>query len=90
MLNILIENSFQRDLKRCKKRGYKLSKIHEAITLLVNNQNLPKRFHNHRLSGNYEGYWECHIEPDWLLIYHIDTENNNLHLAYTGTHADLY
>lgn len=90
MLNIVIENSFQRDLKLCKKRGYKLNKIHETITLLANEEKLPARFHNHRLSGNYEGFWECHIEPDWLLIYSVDLEKNTLYLVYTGTHSDLY
>jgi mRNA interferase YafQ len=79
---------FKKDLKRVAKRGYALKKLELAITMLANNEPLPIRYRNHKLSGNYSGHWECHIEPDWLLIYYY--EGSYLNLMRTGTHADLF
>lgn len=79
---------FDKDLDKMEKRGKDLSKIEAVITLLVTEQNLPRRLCDHPLKGNWKGYRELHIEPDWLLIYKV-TEVE-LFAARTGTHSDLY
>jgi mRNA interferase YafQ len=79
---------FKKDLKRLIKRGYKLQKLHQVLSTLQQNENLPPSARAHLLQGEWAGYWECHIEPDWLLIYKII--GNTLLLARTGTHADLF
>jgi mRNA interferase YafQ len=58
--------------------------------LLINEQPLLPRHENHPLHGNYQGWLECHVEPDWLLIYRIDKEENKVVFDHTGTHSDLY
>jgi mRNA interferase YafQ len=79
---------FRRDLKRIFKRRYRLEKLEKIIDQLAAEEPLPPRCRNHKLTGNWVGHWECHIEPDWLLIYHYDHEG--LHLDRSGTHADLF
>lgn len=79
---------FKKDFKTCVKRGYKMALLQQAIDTLRIPSTLPTKNRDHNLSGNYSGYRECHIEPDWLLIYkQID---NELRLDRTGTHADLF
>jgi mRNA interferase YafQ len=85
---IIRSNRFKRDYKLAIKRQLNLEKLHDIIRLLANDLVLPERCNPHRLRGNYFGYWECHIEPDWLLIYKFDADL--LELAATGTHADLF
>ena len=79
---------FKRDLKRAHKRNYDLRKLAVVIEALAQGESLPARYRNHKLVGNYQGYWECHIAPDWLLVYCYEGEY--LNLARTGTHADLF
>jgi mRNA interferase YafQ len=79
---------FLRDIKRIKKRGLDLSKLRHLVTLLSERQLLPMRYRDHALTGNWIGHRDCHIQPDWLLIYKIDDEN--LILERTGTHSDLF
>lgn len=79
---------FKKDIKRLIKRGYKLQKLYQVLSTLQQNENLPPSARAHLLQGKWAGYWECHIEPDWLLIY--KTIGNTLFLARTGTHADLF
>ena len=79
---------FLRDIKRIKKRGLDLSKLRHVVTLLSEKQPLPIRYRDHALTGNWIGHRDCHIQPDWLLIYKIDDEN--LILERTGTHSDLF
>lgn len=83
-------NRFKKDLKLCKSRGYDMEKISEIIKLLANGEKLPEKNHDHSLSGNWEGYRECHVLPDWLLIYKYENNELILFLARTGTHSDLY
>ncbi|MGN1198851.1 MAG: type II toxin-antitoxin system YafQ family toxin [Acetatifactor sp.] len=83
-------NKFQKDLIRVQKRGYDLSLITEIIKKLANGETLPEKNKDHFLTGNYAGKRECHITPDWLLIYEIDGENLFLYLTRTGTHSDLF
>ena len=81
---------FQKDLKRAQKRGYKLDLLAEVIKKLANGEPLPAKNRDHALSGIYEGCRECHIEPDWLLIYEIVDQELILYLTRTGTHSDLF
>ncbi len=85
---IQIENSFEKDLKKIRRRGKDLSKLKKVTLLLENGTALPEKYKNHKLTGNYKGYWECHIEPDWLLVY--KKLNKTFFLARTGTHSDLF
>lgn len=79
---------FNRELKKCKKRGYNLDELDNIVLILMQGKKLSKDKHNHKLRGKYKGYCECHIAPDWLLIYKINDEQ--LLLARTGTHSDLF
>ena len=91
MLEIRYLNSFKNDYKLARKRGYDISKLAEAISLIASQSPLPERFHDHQLKGKeFSGCRECHIEPDWLLVYRINEHELILELLYTGTHSDLF
>jgi mRNA interferase YafQ len=79
---------FERDLRGAKRRGKKLDKVWKIADLLVRGEPLPARCRRHRVSGEWNRLWECHIEPDWLLIW--DEAEETLTLVRTGTHADLF
>lgn len=79
---------FRRDVKLAAKRGKDMSKLREVILLLLEGGPLPARYKDHPLGGEWKHYRECHVEPDWLLIYKIDSEE--LRLVRTGTHSDLF
>ena len=81
---------FQKDLKRMQKRGYDISLLTEVIKLLAAGKALPEKNRDHMLFGNFAGCRECHITPDWLLIYEIANEELILYLTRTGTHSDLF
>lgn len=83
-------NKFRKDYKRCAKRDWRMSKLHKIAALIENDKSLPAACRPHKLSGKYAGYWECHIAPDWLLIYFLDDEENTVTYERTGTHADLF
>jgi mRNA interferase YafQ len=89
MRGLLQTNRFKRDWKRMKKRGAASSKLSEVLELLAADQPLPERCRPHKLVGEWMGFWECHIEPDWLLVYDLE-DPNVLTLVATGTHADLF
>ena len=88
MLNLHLTTRFKRDLKQAAKRGKDIAKIETIIGLLQTGQPLPAKNRDHSLSGDWSHHRECHIDPDWLLTYSTDEEY--LHLARTGTHADLF
>ena len=90
MLKIEISTKFKRQYKLFIKRGYNISKLDEVIDILVNNKALPLKHKDHALKGVYQGYRDCHIEPDWILIYKIDNHKLILYLFRTGTHGDLF
>ena len=90
MLTIRYHSSFKRDYKRIVSRGYDTRKLEEIITLLANEQPLPERCRDHQLVGAYVGCRECHITPDWLLVYEIDKSELLLLLTRTGSHSDLF
>lgn len=83
-------NRFKKDLKKIIKRGYNQKLITDVITLLANGEQLPLQNNDHALTGNYKGCRECHITPDWLLVYEIAEEELILYLTRTGTHSDLF
>ncbi|MBQ3691908.1 MAG: type II toxin-antitoxin system YafQ family toxin [Clostridia bacterium] len=83
-------SQFKKDFKLAKKRGLNISKLIEVITILSNGETLPKEYLEHPLKGNYNNCLECHIDPDWLLIYKIDNELMILSLRRTGSHSDLF
>lgn len=85
---ILTTGLFQKDLKLIKKRQFKLAKLEAIITTLASGNELDIRTRPHKLSGNWANHWECHIEPDWLLIWRYD--GDDLILVRTGTHSDLF
>jgi len=83
-------NKFDRELRRVSRRGKDLSKIQEIMNMLADGEMLPPRNKDHPLIGNFAERRECHIEPDWLLIYKIDEENNKIIFERTGSHSDLF
>ena len=89
MRQIEYSRTFKRDYRRMVKRGMRTIKLDTVLTFLVNDEPLPLRNHPHQLSGEWKGFWECHIEPDWLLIYDINNPEV-LALHRTGTHSDLF
>lgn len=87
-MRIRATTQFKRDVQRCQKRGYRMERLKNVIDCLEGNQPLDPALKNHRLIGNYDGAQECHIQPDWLLIYERD--GDDLYLVRTGTHSDLF
>lgn len=88
--NIRPTTRFQKDLKRAQKRGYNLSLLTTIIKQLAEGEALPEKNKDHPLSGDYAGCRECHIAPDWLLIYEVADDELILYLTRTGTHSDLF
>jgi mRNA interferase YafQ len=80
---------FKKDYKRAKKRGYDMKLMDEVVTTLQKGKPLPEKNRDHSLTGNWKGYRECHIAPDWLLIYCIVEDKLILSLTRTGSHSDL-
>lgn len=81
---------FQKDLKLMQKRGYDLSLIKTVIDIISSSQVLPAKYKDHALKGAYINCRECHITPDWLLIYEVSNNELILYLTRTGTHSDLF
>lgn len=92
MLKIEYQGQFKKDYKLALKRGCDPRALQEVITLLANEQKLPEKYRDHALADTkqYKGVRECHIEPDWLLIYKIYNDILTLKLIRTGTHSDLF
>lgn len=88
MLKISATNKFKKDIKMCQKRNYDLTLLYSVIDTLAIPEPLEVQYNDHALRGNYKGHRECHIAPDWLLIYRI--EDDGLYLDRTGTHSDLF
>ncbi len=87
--NIVLSNRFKRDLKRLQKRNCDLSLLGKTVDKLAAGEPLELKHHDHNLSGPLSGFRECHIVPDWLLIYRIEEHDLILLLMRTGTHADV-
>jgi len=90
MLNISFTNQYLKDLKLMKRRNLPKSELDEVIKLLSEEKPLPPKYNDHPLKGNFIGYRECHIRPNWLLIYKIDKQILTLVLVRTGTHSSLF
>ena len=90
MLNIVRSNRFIKDVNLAKKRGLNLTLLDDVVTRLANKETLEERFQDHPLNGEFADFRECHIKPDWLLIYSIDEEELELFLFRTGSHSDLF
>lgn len=90
MLEVRYSTHFKRDLKLAHKRNFDLSLLSEVVKMLQQQIPLPEKYRDHELVGTYKGHRECHIKPDWLLIYKIENNELILTLARTGTHSDLF
>ena len=88
MKAIFQTSQFKKDFKRIKKQGKDLRKLKEVVSAIANSEELDERHRDHALSGNWSGSRDCHIEPDWILIYRVDGEF--LFLERTGSHSDLF
>ncbi len=88
MLKINYTNQFKKDYKRVKRQHKDLSKLQVVIELLVNEEQLDRIYKDHQLIGDWKNHRDCHIEPDWILIYRIS--DNNLYLERTGSHSELF
>lgn len=92
MLDVKFESQFKRDYKLAVKRGLDVEKMFEVVALLQNGIPLPEKYRDHALvnSRNYKNSRECHVTPDWLLVYRIEKQELILRLIRTGTHSDLF
>lgn len=88
MRSLIFENRFKKDIKLLEKRGKDMRKLKAVIEKLLKNQELEAKYKDHALIGNWNGYRDCHIEPDWLLIYKIS--DTNLFLVRSGSHSNLF
>lgn len=83
-------NRFKKDIKNCSKKGLNLSLLHSIISQLAETGCVSALYHPHKLKGKYKGLWECHIRPDWLLIWQQNDSELTLLFTNTGTHAELF
>lgn len=90
MLKIRYLNSFKKDYKRIVRRGYNTDLLEEVVTILAKQKPLPSKYKDHNLYGDFIGCRECHITPDWLLIYEINNDDLILFLTRTGSHSDVF
>ena len=88
--DLAVTAQFRRDYKLAKKRGLKMEALAEVVTLLAKGEALPEKNRDHALTGDWVGHRECHIQPDWLLIYRMEGDVLVLTLARTGSHSDLF
>lgn len=87
---IRMSTAFKKDMKLAKKRGLDLSELNYVIKELANGNTLSERYKDHALSGDWMGFRECHVKPDWLLVYQINGDELYLYLVRTGSHSDLF
>ena len=87
---VITTSQFKKDYKRAMRRRQKIELLDDIIVKLAHGEPLPEKNKDHALSGNWSGYRECHIQPDWLLIYRIENNVLILTLSRTGTHSDLF
>lgn len=89
-MKIRYHSTFKKDYKRIVKRGYNVNLLNDIIQKLAKGEKLPEKNRDHQLIGNYAGCRECHIAPDWLLVYEIKKDELILVLTRTGTHSELF
>lgn len=90
MFSLEYSGQFKKDLKRMVKRGADITAIRHVISILENDGQVPMEYRPHILKGDWDGIWECHIQPDWLLLYDISDSIKLIRLVRTGTHSDLF
>jgi len=90
MYKIAYTNRFQKDVRRCQKRGLEIGLLQKAVKLLEQTGTLPVEYRPHKLKGNRKNQWECHIEPDWLMTWEQNDTKLTLLFIQTGTHSDLF
>lgn len=90
MYTIIATNRFEKDVKRCIKRNLDIELLRKTMKLLEQTGTLPKEYKPHKLKGKYAGCWECHIQPDWLLVWQQNDDELLLLFTNTGTHSDLF
>ena len=90
MYSIIYTNQFKKSVKRCLKRGLDVSVLTTAVDLLQRTGSLPASYNPHKLKGNYVGCWECHLEPDWLMVWRQNDAVLELVFIDTGSHSDLF
>ena len=81
---------FKKELEKCRKRGLNMAEIQAVMHKLINDELLEPKHHDHPLTGDYVNCRECHIRPDWLLVYFLNDEENSINFLRTGTHSDLF
>lgn len=87
---LIVTKQFDRHLKKCLKRGLDENKLEDVINQLLEGKTLPKKYRQHRLNSKFRNCWECHVEPDWLLLWNQNEEELILLLIDTGTHSDIF
>ena len=90
MYTIKFTGEFKRQMKMCERRGYDMQLLREAIRILATEGKLPEKYLPHQLHGDRRGQWECHIQPNWLLVWQQHNRELVLVMLNTGTHADLF
>lgn len=90
MLSIVSSNRFKKDLKIAIRRGYNIKLLDDVVSKIAAQEKLDEKYKDHALSGEYNNFRECHITPDWLLVYQIIENELILFLSRTGTHSDLF
>jgi mRNA interferase YafQ len=90
MYRLEFTNQYLKDLKLARKRNFDEDKLNKLIELIISGEEIPVKFKNHILKGNFKGFYECHVTPDWLLIYSKQETIKLITLIRTGTHSDLF
>lgn len=90
MFQLEVTRQFKKDVRLAKKRDLNMELLDNVVSLLVEKGKLPKNYKPHLLKGNYQGLWECHIQPDWLLVWEQNETIKLITLYRTGTHSDLF
>lgn len=90
MLELIVTSQFEKDLKRVHKQGKDLNLLQNVLQMLLDENELDVKYRDHALTGNYAGFRECHIQPDWLLVYMINHNELILTASRTGSHSDLF
>ena len=87
---IRVTKRFVKDAELCKRRGYDMRIMQKAMQVLANTGTLPEQYRPHKLTGNYSGMWECHLRPDWLMVWEPHDEEMVMLFSRTGSHSDLF
>jgi len=90
MYKLTYTHQFKKDLRKCQKRGLDMQALHQVIRLLAETGTLPQEYRPHMLAGTHKNIWECHIKPDWLLLWKQNDEELILIMTNTGTHSDIF